>query len=153
MKLAWDWTLPVGRSLGSLAAMTTTTEHAASARKPWDARLDFDALAPAVAKAMASLDHAATRQADQAGLEPGLHALAAWREAPFYTDQERAALALAEAVTLCAEGHVPGPVWDAAAERFSPAQLAALVGILVTISGWNRIGVATRTWLPGSYQP
>ncbi len=137
---------------------------------------------------MASLDHAATRQADQAGLEPGLrelvrlrasqlngcaycvdmhakdaraggesserlHALAAWREAPFYTDQERAALALAEAVTLCAEGHVPGPVWDAAAERFSPAQLAALVGILVTISGWNRIGVATRTWLPGSYQP
>src|SRR5579875_2750405 len=85
---------------------------------------------------------AATRQADHA-----------WREAPFYTDQERAALALAEAVTLCAEGHVPGPVWDAAAERFSPAQLAALVGILVTISGWNRIGVATRTWLPGSYQP
>jgi AhpD family alkylhydroperoxidase len=80
-------------------------------------------------------------------------ALAVWREVPFYTDAERAALDLAEAITLCADGHVRETVWEAAAEQFGPTELAALVGLLVAVNAWNRIGVATRSWLPGSYAP
>ena len=77
-----------------------------------------------------------------------LAALAVWGESPFFDDAERAALGLAEAITLCADGHVPQPVWTAAAGHFDPAQLAALVSLVVTVNAWNRIGVATRTWLP-----
>lgn len=82
-----------------------------------------------------------------------LDALASWREAPFYSDAEAVALDLTEAITLCADGHVPETVWQAAAQRFSPAELAALVALVVTVNAWNRIGVTTRTWLPGSYAP
>jgi AhpD family alkylhydroperoxidase len=80
-------------------------------------------------------------------------ALAVWREVPFYTEAERAALDLAEAITLCADGHVRETVWEAAAEQFGPTELAALVGLVVTVNAWNRIGVTTRTWLPGSHTP
>ncbi|MGH9069668.1 MAG: carboxymuconolactone decarboxylase family protein [Acidimicrobiales bacterium] len=82
-----------------------------------------------------------------------LDALAVWREAPFYSEAEAAALDLAEAITLCADGHVPDAVWTAAAERFSPTELSALVALIVTVNAWNRIGVTTRTWLPGTYTP
>jgi AhpD family alkylhydroperoxidase len=82
-----------------------------------------------------------------------LDALAVWREAPFYSDADAVALELTEAVTLCADGHVPEPLWQAAAERFSPPELAALVALVVAVNAWNRIGVTTRTWLPGSYAP
>jgi AhpD family alkylhydroperoxidase len=82
-----------------------------------------------------------------------IDALAVWREVPFYDDAEAAALALTESITLCAGDHVPGTVWAAAAEQFSQAELAALVSLVVTVNAWNRIGVATRTWLPGTYPP
>lgn len=85
--------------------------------------------------------------------EERIDAVAVWRETPFYSQAERAALALTEAVTLCAESHVPAAVWDEAADVFGPAELAALVGLIVAINAWNRIGVATRTWLPGTYAP
>jgi|SRR5579872_1533738 len=80
-----------------------------------------------------------------------LDALVVWQEAPFFSDEERAALALAEAITTCAVGHVPDDVHSAAAEVLSPAQLAAVVALTVAINAWNHIGVATRAWLPGSY--
>jgi AhpD family alkylhydroperoxidase len=80
-----------------------------------------------------------------------LDAVSVWRETPVFTDAERAALDLAEAITLCSEGHVPAGVWDTAAQQFSPDQLAAIVALIVTINAWNRIAVATRAWLPGSY--
>ncbi len=82
-----------------------------------------------------------------------LDALAVWRESPFFDDAERAALGLAEAITLCADGHVPHPVWAAAAGHFDPVQLAALVSLVVTVNAWNRLGVATRTWLPEAGTP
>jgi AhpD family alkylhydroperoxidase len=85
--------------------------------------------------------------------EHRLDTLAVWREVPFYTEAERAALDLAEAITLCADGHVPQTVWADAAEQFNPTELAALVAIVVTVNAWNRIGVTTRAWLPGSYTP
>src|SRR5687768_2450819 len=52
--------------------------------------------------------------------EQRLYALSAWREAPFFTDRERAALALTEAVTLVSEGHVPDAVIEQAAAQFTP---------------------------------
>lgn len=85
--------------------------------------------------------------------EQRLHLLAAWREAPsFYSDRERAALALTEAVTLVSQTHVPDDVYAQAAEHFTEPELARLIGLIVTINAWNRISVTTRA-VPGSYEP
>lgn len=72
--------------------------------------------------------------------------VAAWREAPYFTDAERAALALTEAVTRLADRSdpVPDEVWDEAARHYSEEQLAALVASIATINAWNRLNVATR---------
>jgi AhpD family alkylhydroperoxidase len=80
-----------------------------------------------------------------------LNLLAAWREAPFYTAQERAALALTEAVTLVASGGVPDDIWADAAAVFGPEELAAVLMAIVVINGWNRIGIATGL-VAGMYQ-
>ena len=83
--------------------------------------------------------------------EQRLYALPAWKETPFFTDRERAALAFTEAVTLVAEDHVPSEAYDAVAEQFTPDEIAALVSLIVTINAWNAISVSTRAWVPGSY--
>jgi len=85
--------------------------------------------------------------------EQRIYALPAWREAPFYTRRERAALAFAETVTRLADTHVPDDAYREVAAEFSPDEIGALVSLLVTINAWNTIGVATRAWEPGSYQP
>jgi AhpD family alkylhydroperoxidase len=85
--------------------------------------------------------------------EQRLYALPAWRETPFFTDRERAALAFTESVTLLAAGHVPAADYDAVAAEFNPDEVAALVSLIVTINAWNAISVSTRAWAPGSYQP
>ena len=85
--------------------------------------------------------------------EQRLYALPAWRETPFFTDRERAALAFTESVTLLAAGHVPAADYDAVAAEFNPDEVAALVSLIVTINAWNAISVSTRSWVPGSYQP
>jgi AhpD family alkylhydroperoxidase len=84
--------------------------------------------------------------------EQRLYMLDAWRESPFYSDRERAALAWAEAVTLVTEGHVPDEVFEDARKQFSEAELANLTLAVVAINGWNRLNIAFRT-VPGSYQP
>jgi AhpD family alkylhydroperoxidase len=84
--------------------------------------------------------------------EDRLHLLDAWREAPHYSEQERAALALTEAITRIGEGHVPDEVWGAAAKVLSPEQLAAVIAANVEIGGWNRIAISTRM-PPGEYRP
>jgi len=95
-----------------------------------------------------------TKDARAAGeAEHRLYALPVWRETPFFTERERAALAFTEAVTLLAGEHVPAAAYDAVAARFDPGEVAALVALIVTINAWNAIGVSTRAWLPGSYQP
>jgi AhpD family alkylhydroperoxidase len=75
-----------------------------------------------------------------------INTVAAWRETPYFTDAERAALALTEAVTRLADRPEPVPdeVWDEAARHYDEAQLAALVISIATINTWNRINVATR---------
>jgi AhpD family alkylhydroperoxidase len=85
--------------------------------------------------------------------EQRLYALPAWAETPYFTARERAALAFTEAVTLLAADHVPVTAYDAVAAEFVAEEVAALVALIVTINAWNAISVATRAWVPGSYQP
>jgi AhpD family alkylhydroperoxidase len=85
--------------------------------------------------------------------EQRLYGLSAWRETPYFTARERAALAFTEAVTLVAESHGPAADYDAVAAEFTPGEVAALLSLIVTINAWNAIAVSTRAWLPGSYQP
>lgn len=77
-----------------------------------------------------------------------LFAVAAWREAPFFTERERAALALTDAVTRLGEHGVPDEVWDAAAKVWSEKELADLVIAIATINVWNRISVTSQTQPP-----
>jgi AhpD family alkylhydroperoxidase len=83
--------------------------------------------------------------------EQKLYLLSAWRESPFYTDRERAALAWTEAVTLIAESRVPDDVYDEARKQFSEEELVNLTMALVAINGANRLNIAFRT-VPGSHQ-
>ncbi len=85
--------------------------------------------------------------------EQRIYALPAWRETPFFTVRERAALAFAETVTRLADTHVPDEAYQQVAAVFSADEVSALVSLIVTINAWNTIGVATRAWEPGSYQP
>ena len=84
--------------------------------------------------------------------EQRLYELNAWREAPFYSGRERAALAWTEAVTLVTEGHVSDEVFETVRKQFSEAELAHLTLAVVSINGWNRLGIAFRA-VPGSYKP
>jgi AhpD family alkylhydroperoxidase len=90
-----------------------------------------------------------TRDARAAGeTEQRLYAVAVWREAPFFTDRERAALAFTESVTLVADTHVPDEAYQAIAAEFAPAEVAALLALIVTINAWNALSVASRSWAP-----
>jgi AhpD family alkylhydroperoxidase len=75
-----------------------------------------------------------------------IFAVAAWRDAPFFTDAERAALALTEATTRLADtaDPVPDHVWEDAARHYDEQELAALVLAIASINVWNRLNVATR---------
>lgn len=83
--------------------------------------------------------------------EQRLYLLNAWREAPFYTERERAALAWTEAVTLISETHVPDEVYQQAKAHFSEQELVNLTMAIVAINGWNRLEVSFRG-IPGRYQ-
>ena len=95
-----------------------------------------------------------TRDARAIGeTEQRIYGLAAWRETPYFTPRERAALAFTETVTRLSDTHVPDQAYQDVAAEFSPQEIAALVSLIVTINAWNAIGVSTRAWIPGSYQP
>jgi AhpD family alkylhydroperoxidase len=79
-----------------------------------------------------------------------LDVLPAWREVGLFDERERAALALTEAITLVADGHVPDDVVAAAREHFAPDELAQLVMAIVVINAWNRIAITGRMALPPS---
>ncbi len=84
--------------------------------------------------------------------EQRLYALDAWRETPFYTDRERAALAWTEAVTLIAVDHVPDEVYQEVSQHFGEKELVDLTLAVVAINGWNRLSISFRS-TPGNYQP
>ncbi len=83
--------------------------------------------------------------------EQRLYSLSIWRETPYYTDRERAALAFTEAVTLIAERRVPDDVYKQAQQQFSEEELVKLMLGIVTINAWNRFTIFGD--LPGNYQP
>lgn len=83
--------------------------------------------------------------------EQRLYLLDSWREAPFYTERERAALAWAEAVTKVTAGHVPDEVYHEAIKQFSDTELIDLTMAVININSYNRINIAFRT-PAGSYQ-
>jgi AhpD family alkylhydroperoxidase len=166
----------------------TTADTAAHTPQEVPVRLDFDAQAADFSRALAHLDHAATKELDKAAFDPRLrelarirasqlngcaycvdmhtkdaravgeteqrlYALVVWRDTPFFTERERAALAFTEAVTLMTVDHVPDAAYEAVAAQFSAGETAALLALIVTVNAWNAIGVAAHAWQPGSYQP
>jgi AhpD family alkylhydroperoxidase len=139
--------------------MTTTT------------RISLGSAAPAITRAIAALDASADFEprlrelvrirasqlngcaycvdmhsvdAQRAGeLDRRIFALAAWHESSFFDERERAALALTEALTRLPEGGVPDAVYDAAADVYSEDELGRLMGVIIAINAWNRVGVGT----------
>ena len=94
-----------------------------------------------------------TKDARAAGeTEQRIYALSAWRETPFFSDEERAVLALTEEITLITDGGVADEVFAEAARFFAEATLGKLIMAIIAINAWNRLGVTQR--LPvGGYQP
>jgi AhpD family alkylhydroperoxidase len=94
-----------------------------------------------------------TKEARLAGeTEQRIYALSAWRETPFFTERERAALEWTEAVTLVADTHVPDEVFERVSKHFGEAEMVALTFAVVVINSWNRLAISFRP-VVGSYQP
>lgn len=88
-----------------------------------------------------------SRDARAAGeTEQRLYALPVWRETPFFTDRERAALELTEAATRLTEGPVTDEVFAQAAAEFTEIELAELIWAITVINAWNRLGATARPW-------
>jgi AhpD family alkylhydroperoxidase len=82
--------------------------------------------------------------------EQRLYGLDAWRDAPYYSARERAALEWTEAITLVAETHAPDDVYERVREQFSENEFVHLTLAIVAINGWNRLNIAART-VAGDY--
>lgn len=84
--------------------------------------------------------------------EQRLYGLSVWREVPYYTDRERAALEWTESVTLLAVDHVPDEVYERVSPHFTEQELVELTISIIVINGWNRLAVPFRD-VPGTYEP
>ena len=94
-----------------------------------------------------------TKDARRAGeTEQRIYALSAWRETPFFSDRERAALEWTEHVTRVADAHVPDEVYQRVSAHFDEAELVALTMGVIVINSWNRLSISFRPPV-GSYQP
>ena len=83
--------------------------------------------------------------------EQRLYAVSVWRETPFFSERERAALAWTEAVTLVSVDQIPDDVYGVARQAFDEKELVDLTAAIVAINGWNRLAIAFRT-VPGTFQ-
>jgi AhpD family alkylhydroperoxidase len=93
-----------------------------------------------------------TKDARAAGeTEQRLYCLEAWREAPFYSDRERAAFDWTEAITRISDGHAPDAVFQEAHKHFTDEELVDLTMAIVAINGWNRLAIGFRA-VAGTYQ-
>jgi AhpD family alkylhydroperoxidase len=134
-------------------------------------RISLHSAAPAVYRAVSALDDSAefepalrelvrirasqingcgycvdhhSRDAQRGGeADRRIFALTTWRESVFFDERERAALELTEALTRMPEGGVPDETYERAADRFSEAELGQLMGVIIAINAWNRVGVGT----------
>ena len=94
-----------------------------------------------------------TKEARLAGeTEQRIYALSAWRETPFFSERERAALEWTETVTRVAESHVPDEIYERVSRHFAEEELVALTFAVVVINSWNRLSISFRPPV-GSYQP
>lgn len=94
-----------------------------------------------------------TKDARLAGeTEQRIYALNAWRETPFFSDRERAALEWTETLTLISQNNVSDEVYESVRQHFSETELVNLSLAVVVINGWNRLAISFRS-VPGSYQP
>lgn len=94
-----------------------------------------------------------TKDARKAGeTEQRLYALSAWRETPFYSERERAALEWTEALTVISENEVADTLYDSVRKHFNEKEMVALTMAIIAINGWNRLAIGFRT-VPGSYNP
>ena len=84
--------------------------------------------------------------------EHRLYGLDAWKESPFYSERERAALAYAEACTNIQDGHVSDEIYAQTRAQLSELEVAQLTFVIATINAWNRLAIAARSE-PGHYQP
>ncbi|WP_199617026.1 carboxymuconolactone decarboxylase family protein [Paenibacillus alkalitolerans] len=84
--------------------------------------------------------------------EQRIYCLNAWRESPFYTDAERAALELTESVTLVSAKGVPDELYERVRRHFDEKQFVDLVMIIIAINGWNRLSISMNN-IPGHYKP
>ena len=135
---------------GAMDALHAVSKAVSRARLPIDSEL-VHLRASQINGCSVCVDmHAkAARKAGES--EERLFAVAAWRDTPYFSDAERAALALTEELTRLADraDAVPDAIWDAAAEHFDETQLGALVLDIATINVWNRLNVATRQMVGG----
>lgn len=83
--------------------------------------------------------------------EQRLYTLSAWRETPFFTDRERAALEWTEAVTLIADTNVPDDVYERVRRHFNETEIVNLTMAVIAINGWNRLAISFRA-VPGTYE-
>src|SRR5437867_7916813 len=94
-----------------------------------------------------------TKDARRAGeTEQRIYALNAWRETPFFTDRERAALEWTETLTKLTESHVSDELFERVHRHFDDGELVALTFAVIVINGWNRLSISFRP-LVGTYQP
>ncbi|SFQ28328.1 carboxymuconolactone decarboxylase family protein [Salibacterium halotolerans] len=94
-----------------------------------------------------------TKDARAAGeTEQRIYCLNAWRESPFYSEAERAVLALTEAVTLISEDGVPDAVYEEVLQHYSETAYIDLVFLIITINSWNRLAISNNN-VPGAYKP
>jgi AhpD family alkylhydroperoxidase len=84
--------------------------------------------------------------------EQRIYALNAWRETPFYSDRERAALEWTEAITLVSQNQVPDELYERVRQHFSEAEMVNLTLAATAINSWNRVAISFRA-VPGTYQP
>lgn len=84
--------------------------------------------------------------------EQRIYTLPAWRETPFFTEREQAALLWTETVTLVSETHVPDEVYEQVRQHFTEVELVNLTMAVIAINGWNRLAISFRS-VPGRYQP
>jgi AhpD family alkylhydroperoxidase len=84
--------------------------------------------------------------------EQRLYALSAWRETPFFSERERAALEWTESVTLVSQTHVPDDIYERVRQHFNEVELINLTLAVIAINGWNRLAISFRA-VPGTYQP
>ena len=156
------WTMTVGRQQPTVGTVTTRRiSLKALAPDVYQAMLALDRAAPrGLDQKLTALVRLRASQINGCGYCIDMHStdaraagetdqriwlLNAWREcSDFYTEQERAALGLTEAVTLLSETRVPDDVYDLAAKAFGDEELAHLISLIVTINAWNRISVTTR---------